>query len=276
MRNVIYLVFAAFLFAACTEGIDLDLRQSPPRVVIEGLVTNSPGYQAVKVTRSTEFYGKGQSPRVTNAIVEVTDDLGQVFSFVHNPNNHKDSAGIYVAKTFVGSIGRTYSLRVEVDGQVYEAEDQMTPVLTPDSIRYRVNDEQVADPIDEGKIYEILLYAKEPQQQINFYLFKFYRNDSLTFLNDTDIYYSDDEFLAEHIDGIPSPIFYAKNDTARVEILSLSRQGYVFYNDLAVLLSNDAGGMFGPIPGSPRTNLSNNALGFFQVSALSTSEIKIE
>jgi hypothetical protein len=276
MRYFIYISFVALTLISCTEGIELDLRQSPPRVVIEGLVTDHAGYQSVKVTRSVDFYTKGKTPRITDAMVKVTDDLGQVFEFLHNPNNHEDSAGIYIAKDFVGSLGRTYSLSVVLDGETYEAHDQLAPVLTPDSVKYRVNEEEAVDPKDFGKIYEVLLYAKEPQHQINFYLFKFFRNDTLTYYNDTDIYYSDDEFLAEHIDGIPSPIFYAKKDTARIEIFSLSKQGYVFYNDLAVLLSNDAGGMFGPIPSLPRTNLTNNALGFFQVSAVSSTEVKIE
>jgi hypothetical protein len=34
--------------------------------------------------------------------------------------------------------------------------------------------------------------------------------------------------------------------------------------------------MFGPIPASPRTNLSNNALGLFQVSSVGISTTKIE
>jgi hypothetical protein len=269
-------VFTAFILTSCTEGIDLDLRQSPIRIVIEGLVTDKPGYQSVKVTRSADFYSTGKTPRVIDAVVTVRDDLGQAFNFVHNPNNHVDSAGIYVAKDFVGVIGRSYRLTVVVGNEVFEAEDQLTPVLTPDSVKYRINEEEAFDPKDYGKIYEVLLYAKEPQDQTNFYLFKFFRNDSLTYYNETDIYYSDDELLAGQIDGIPSPIYYAKNDKARVEIFSLSRKGYVFYNDLAVLLSNDAGGMFGPIPSLPRTNLSNDALGFFQVSAVSLSEVEIE
>ena len=34
--------------------------------------------------------------------------------------------------------------------------------------------------------------------------------------------------------------------------------------------------MFGPIPAPPRTNLSNDALGFFQVSAIHDKEAYIE
>lgn len=276
MKSLIYIFFASVILMSCTEGIELDLRQTPPRVVIEGLVTNHSGYQSVRVTKSADFYSNGKTPRVTDAIVTVEDNLGNVFNFTHNPNNHADSAGIYIAPNFIGQIGRTYKLSVQVDGTTYEAEDKLLSVLSVDSLKYQVNDFESEDPKEFGKIYEVLMFAREPQDVKNFYLFKFFRNDSLTFYSDTDIYYSDDEFLAENIDGVPSPVYYAKNDTARVEIFSLSRVGYVYYNDLFTLLTNDAGGMFGPIPSSPRTNLSNKALGFFQVSAVSSSEVKIE
>jgi hypothetical protein len=149
-------------------------------------------------------------------------------------------------------------------------------VIPIDSLKYQVNEDQEEDPVDEGKIYELLMFAREPQDENNYYLFRFFRNDSLTFFNDTDIYYTDDEFLAEKIDGVPSPIYYAKNDVGKVEVFSLSRVGYVYFNDLWAILNNDGGGMFGPIPSSPRTNLTNGALGFFQVSAVNVSEIKVE
>jgi hypothetical protein len=277
MRYFIITIFAALTLISCDEPIILDVKQAPSQVVIEGLVTDMPGRQSVKITRSVGFYESGKTPRITHAAVTVKDDLGQVFTFAHNPNNHADSAGIYIPQTpFTGKIGRTYTLTVDIDEERYEASELLNSVITMDSLKYEINENQEEDPDKEGKIYELLMFAREPQDQQNFYLFKFYRNDSLVFFNDTDIYYTDDEFLAENINGASSPVYYGLNDVATVEVYSLSRQGYVFYNDLSTLLNNDGGGMFGPIPSSPRTNLSNGALGFFQVSAVNTSSVKIE
>jgi hypothetical protein len=245
--------------------------------VIEGLLTNKAGYQSVTVSRSTGFYATGQSPRVENAIVQISDDRGQLISFVHNPRNSADSVGIYVPESdFVGEVGRTYTLHVQVDGEVYEGSDQLMNVIPIDSLKFAVNEDEQDDPKHFGKFYETLMFAREPQDEENYYLFKFYRNDSLVLYNPTDIYYSDDEFLAEKIDGVPSPIYYAPNDKARMEIYSLTRNGYVFFNDLSSILNNDGGGMFGSIPSSPRSNLTNGALGFFQVSAVQDKETFIE
>jgi hypothetical protein len=276
MRSIIILSFVAFILISCDEPIHLDLDQTPSQIVIEGLVTNKPGYQRVKITRSVDFYGTGKTPRVTDAVVMVKDDLGETVTFFHNPNNHADSAGIYIPITpFTGQIGRIYTLTVNVDGEVFEATDELFSVAPMDSLNYQVNEDEEEDPNEEGKIYELLMYMREPQDQENFYLFKFYRNDSLTYYSETDIYTSDDELLAEELEGVPSPVYYGLNDTSMVEIYSVSRVGYVYYGDLSTILNTD-GGMFGPIPASPRTNLSNGALGFFQVSAVNSIGIKIE
>jgi hypothetical protein len=276
MRHLIVILTAVTLIS-CEEGITLDLKQTPSKIVIEAQVTNKPGYQFVKLSRTVDFYQEGKTPKIADALVSVKDDLGETFTFVHNPRAHADSAGIYIPQSpFKGEVGRTYTLTINSDGELYTAQDKMLSVIPIDSLKQQIDEDQVEEPENEGKIYELLLFAREPQDQENFYLFKFFRNDSLIYFNDTDIYFTDDEFLAEKIDGVASPIYYAQDDLGRVEISSLSRVGYIYYSDLWTLLNNDGGGMFGPIPSSPRTNLNNGAIGFFQVSAINSKELKVE
>jgi hypothetical protein len=151
----------------------------------------------------------------------------------------------------------------------------MYRVTSIDSLTYGIDQDELDDPEDEGKFYEVLIYAKEPQETKDYYLFDFYRNDSLLVGSPDEIYFSDDIALGEEINGVQSPIYYAKGDVARVEAFSLSRAGYVFYSDLQSLLNND-GGMYSPPPANCRNNLSNGALGFFRASAVDMMEIIIE
>lgn len=277
MRNRLLYILIVLVLVSCEEATELDLRQAPSRIVIEGLVTNKPGYQAVKISRSTQFYDTVDAPRVKDAQVKVIDQNNTIFNFIHNPRNHPDSAGVYIPENgFTGQIGATYTLHVEVNGEAYEATDNLSRVTSIDSLKFQVNRSQQRDPHEPGRIYELLIFAREPQAENNFYLFKYYRNDSLTVYNPTDIYVSDDELLGENIDGIPSPVYFGQGDKAGLEVYSLSRQGYVYYSDLFTILNNDGGGMFGPVPAPPRSNISNDALGFFQVSAINESEINIE
>jgi hypothetical protein len=272
----ITIIAAALLLTACEKTVLLDFEETEPKVVIEGLVTNHASYQYVKISRSVNFYESGATPRITNAFVTISDDDGNEFVFVHNPSSHPDSSGYYLPQTpFTGVIGKTYSLHVDVDGEMFEAQDKLLPVTIMDSLKYRISSREKNDPKIEDRFYELLMYTKEPQESQDFYLFKFYRNDTLNLYNPSDIYFTDDKTLAEEINGIPSPVFYELGDSARVEVYSLSRTGFVFYNDLFNLINND-GGMFSPPPANSRTNISNGALGFFQVSALDITGLRVK
>lgn len=275
-KNISIAALIILVLVSCDEPVRLDVTQAESFVVIEGQVTNVAGRQYVKLSRTNGFYDTGRSPQITDASVIIRDDAGNEFSFVHNPNNYADSAGYYLPATaFTGEVGRTYSLFVTADNAQYEAQDKMSRVTSIDSLAYEINEDEEEDPKDSGKFYEVLLYAKEPQDTDDYYLFKFFRNDSLQVGEDDEIYVVDDVNLGENIDGIGSPIYFAPGDLARCEIYSLSRTAFIFYRDLQNLLNND-GGLFSQPPANTRTNLSNGAIGFFQASALHVREIEIK
>lgn len=254
---------------SCEETIQLDLDSTPSKIVIEGKVTTRLRDQFVKITRTSGFYETQISEKVTNAQVSVTDSDGALFRY------GEVSPGFYVPiSNFAGQVGKIYTLTVRIGNQEYTSQDELLPLAPIDSLGYAL----APDPTDlrkeKGHLYDLLLYFQEPQDTKDYYLFKFYRNDSLTFTNANDIYLANDEVLGESINGFPAPVFYAEQDTARMEMFSISRAGYLFLSDLTNLQFSD-GGLFGPVPANPRTNISNGALGFFQVSAVRSREIFI-
>lgn len=261
-----FLILLLVLFA-CEETIVLDLDQAPTKVVIEALLTNRAEDQFVKISRTVDFYSTELPEKVTNATVKVTTSDGIEIPYI------QFSPGLYIPKSsFIGEIGKRYKLTVVLDGQTYESEDELLRVAPVDSVGYRAVQDPTEDQLASGKTNELLLYFKEPQDTDDFYMFKFYRNDSLAYNSGNDIYVVSDEALAESILGFPSPVTYAVGDTARMEMMSITRNGYLYYSDLTNLLFSD-GGLFGPVPANPRTNINNGALGFFQVSAVTTEEL---
>ena len=101
MKKISIAIVAALIFWSCDTPIQLDLKQTDSKVVIEGLVTNRPGKQYVKLSRTASFYGDGKTTRITNATVLVKDDLDNVYEFTQNA----DSAGYYFPQpSFVGEI----------------------------------------------------------------------------------------------------------------------------------------------------------------------------
>ncbi|HMJ67327.1 MAG TPA: DUF4249 domain-containing protein [Cyclobacteriaceae bacterium] len=272
-RESFFILFIATLLASCEETVQLDINQVPQRMVIEGQVTDIPGLQFVRVTRSAGFYESGETNRVTDAQVIIRDDSGEQMEFVHNPGGSADSAGFYIPPgNYKGVAGRMYTMTVVADGHTYEASDKLIRVTSVDSLGYRPNVFRERNEPSDGKIWELLIYAKEPQDTQDNYLLKYYRNDSLVYNNETDVYVLNDYGVGENIDGVPSSVYYAPGDKARVEMYSLTRDGFLFYNDLVTVLNTD-GGMFSPPPANPRSNISGGALGFFQVSAISSKEV---
>ncbi|HNP19907.1 MAG TPA: DUF4249 domain-containing protein [Fulvivirga sp.] len=277
MKKYILLLIGMITLGACEETVQLDLKNSEPIVVVEGLVTNELKNHYIKVSKSVNFYDSNNSTKITNAMVTVTDGE-DAFNYVHNPNNKDDEQGTYYsAIPYAGQVGKTYTLNVVAEGKTYTAVDILHPVANIDSLTVRFDPDEFENPEEgmEDYYYEVLFYAHEPQETKDFYLFKFYRNDTLIYDTETDIYFSDDDLLGEEINGLPTASFYKIGDMAKVEMYSISNAGFIYYNDLVNLLNND-GGMFGSPPVNPRTNITGGALGFFQASSIVMDSILVK
>jgi len=261
--------------AACDVPFELDEDQTPPVMVIEAQVTDVAHINYVKLSTTVSFYYQGDVPLVTDAVVTVAEEGGNIFTYSHNPGGSPDSVGYYLPDVpFSGKEGLTYTLSVTHDGAIYSASDVMAAPNKIDSLSYQVNPfMEFFDPEEEDK-HELLLYAKEPQGIKNYYMFRFFKNDSVYRSYENDVYIAEDVALGEDINGLPSPVLYAQKDTAIVNILSVSRYAYVYYFDLQLALNND-GGMFSPPPANPNNNLDNDALGFFLVASVAADTVII-
>ena len=126
-----------------------------------------------------------------------------------------------------------------------------------------------------------LLYFAEPQGVKNYYLIQLNEDIAIrTFSAGLLWPFSilSDEFLQPYVNGlkisqgetprgIEYPIYY-EGAPFYVALSSLTKDGYEFYKILLQQFKND-GGVYHPSPGSPPTNISNGALGYFRASAIS-------
>lgn len=272
-RNAIVpLMLGLFTFIACEEVVELDEAQTPTKIVVEGIINNVDSVQEINLSETTGFYDEGTPPRVRNADVVVADDAGNSYTFVED----EVFSGRYTAN-FTGMAGRTYNLEVTLDnGEVFTATDQMPPVQDIDTLIYEVDEDEFEDPEEEGYYYTVKIFGPEPQDRKDYYLFKFYRNEEIErFDSETGLFFADDELLGPYIFGLEAPVFYAEGDTATFEMYAMSRDAYLYYNDLSNVLNGD-GGLFGPSPTNPRSNINNAndlGLGFFQASALEREQV---
>ncbi len=266
------LVFAS-LFFSCEKVVEIDINQSDPQIVIEGLLTDVDTTHFVKVSRSIQFYEIGLNA-VADAVIKVVGD-GNVYNYSHNPMAIDSMDGYYFSDIeYAGKVGVNYTLSVDVQGTNYRANDTLRFVTPIDSLSYSIAPNPSEEDEQDGKIYQAILYAKEPQGSEDYYQFQFYRDHELIAYPD-NIYVFSDVGIGSTLNGLPSPVLYRKGELASIKMLSISREQFLFYSDLANLLNTD-GGMFSPPPANPRNTFTNNALGLWQVSAMSTDSIRIE
>lgn len=273
-KNRIIPVIAALLLWGCEETVELDLNQAPPRYSIEGLITNELTDQYVKISTSTDFYNQDGTPRVSDASVIVSDDQNHEYLFTES----ETEPGRYTSR-FQGEIGSVYSMQVVLPtGEEFTALDKMYEVQPVDSLTWEIDENEQKDPEEEGLFYSLRIFAREPQETVDYYLFKFYRNDSLqNFNSQTGLFYADDELIGGYIYGLEAPAYFRQGDEATFTMYRISREAYLFYKDLDIALNGD-GGMFGPSPTNPRTNIigpDGAGVGFFQVSALAEETITV-
>jgi hypothetical protein len=272
--KIILLSFSAAALFGCDEPIELDLKQTPPQYVVDALITDELTDHYVKLTTSTGFYNEGKTPAVSGAEVEVRDNEGNTYQYLES----ETESGLYTAK-FEGKPGNTYSLQIVLpDGETLTAEDEMAPLTSIDSLVWDIDEREQEDPEEEGFYYRIRIFAREPAATKDYYLFKFFRNDSIqNFDSNTGIFFADDELISGYINGLESPELYREGDEASFEMYRISRDAFLFYNDLNNILNGD-GGMSGPSPANPRTNILSKdglGLGLFQVSALDRTSIVV-
>jgi len=263
MKKILFIALAFFTLTSCTEILSDQESDVTPRVVINAkLIRDS--VCVVKLTRTQSYYNSAPVPTITNATITLTVNGSTTEALTHTGN------GVYRGTAIIGTVNSMYTINVLVDGKTYTANATMLPVTPIDSLKYYYTPGTSIQ--DEG--YYPTLSAIEPPNQVNYYMFKYYRNDTL--LSDSgDFQVSDDRYVTSNIDGVPFPYTYRLNDVAKLEMYSLNQAQYQFYSDFLNQLNSD-GGFFSTPPTNPSTNFSgSDVIGVFQVSDMNTKSITI-
>jgi hypothetical protein len=265
LKIVFSIFFSMLILSSCEEVLNVDLNAANPNVVIEGLITDHPGPYIVKVTMTSDYYQNQPPPPVSNAVVIISDNTGIIDTLI------QASPGVYKTKKTIGAKFRTYMLSVNISGKIYSAVSTLPDLYPVDSLRYTYYPKR---DLFHHKGYYPLAYSQEPQNQENYYLWKFYRNDSL--LNKpNDIWVANDQAVKGSIRGLEFPYSYHQFDTAAVKVFSITKEAFDFYTALEAQIRND-GGFFSSPPANAKGNLSNGALGLFQTSSTDSLGIVIK
>jgi hypothetical protein len=143
-KYIIYLIIA-ILTGGCISEFIPETEENNEMLVVEGLITDQPGINTVRLSKSQLLSSKTKGSPYRGCLVTITDNLGNVSIL------KEKIAGTYVTDSaqFLGTVGRTYKLTVRTNNVVsddftYESLPvKMIPVPPVDSIYYekeRYND----------------------------------------------------------------------------------------------------------------------------------------
>jgi len=231
--------------------------------VIAGSISNFVDTVKVRITMTTDYFTPTAATPVTNAQVSISDDAGNVFQLMGEPD------GTYMITNLAGIPERTYTLNVNANGNHYTATSKMPGLVALDSlaIEYETN--------RRGKNLPgaILCYLKDPAGIANFYRFKVFKNDTLFSPGNGYSVYNDKYFDGKSTDlrvslGRLKMSSLNFNDKIVVQLMGIDQPTYLYFKVFRDVLEQ-SGILSASTPANPPNNLNNGALGYFAAWSIS-------
>ncbi len=252
-----FTILAVFIFSSCQKVISVDLNRTNPQIVIEGVLTDQPGPDTVFVSETGNYFGPSLSyPQIDGANVVVAGDR-ETFDTLSEAR-----PGVYVANPgIIARTGTTYTLTVRANGKLYQALSSV-PVKVPIDTVYT---QKLVEP-DGDHGYYVHVVFQDPPEPGNYYCVHLFTNrepeDSVT---GQRYILTDDKITNGNL--VNFQIRAGRNnvkpgDTLTVELLSIDKSTYDYYNTLNDIIQTD-NSPTSLSPANPTTNLTNGALGYF-------------
>jgi hypothetical protein len=267
IRKIIAVLLLSAALPACTERIDVQLDSSYKRLVVDGNISPEPGPYRIALTSTASYFYNEPAPRVVNAMMKLNDG----FTDYPLKETVPGVSGIYETDSnFSGVIGRVYSININLPEDIggfteYRATDQLHPVTKLDSIRTLFHPEWGK----EG-VWTIKLWAQEPGDERNYYMFNVYRNGVL--LTDTlnkKVISDDALYNGSYMNGVDA--VYLNNshkwetiypgDTITLQMSGITKEYFNFINQVRQAGFNIP--FFSGPPANVEGNVNNGAVGFF-------------
>lgn len=270
MKKFFFLLIFALICAlfGCSPEPDIRFPDYSPKLVIDGFVEQDQ-YPRVVLTRSASYFDDIDSVSirrfvVSTAKVTVSDGENEEV-LTYKKGDDFFPPFVYEATELKGEVGKTYTLTVFLEGQVYTSTTTVTPPPVLDSIWYKPSED------DES---QLLLYGKisDPVDEMNFYrIFTKRRGKDSKYV---PIYYSafadtpfnGKEFTftmvrgSESLTNVQDDAYFEKGDTVSLKFCSMNKSHFRFWSTLENELYM-AGNPFASSGNKVESNVSDNAMG---------------
>lgn len=258
MHRIYSLLVLACILCSCEKVIDVDISDMEKKYVIEAVLSTEPGGCVVLVSQTRNIDENNDFDGISGAEVSIADNTG------NNVVLTETATGMYQAPSLTALPGKSYALRVILNGQVFTATSSVPQPVNMDSIflteeslfsstRRLVNVEYY-DPPGKGNYYRFIQYINGIKEKKIFV-----RDDAFTDGNSSliKLRYPDDDD-----NDIKS------GDHIQVIMQCIDPAVYQYWYSLDQSATGDNNSAS---PANPVSNIVGGALGYFSAH---TSQVK--
>jgi hypothetical protein len=306
MKSVQYIlpVLILLLAGSCITKFLPETDENKESLVVEGMITDQPGINVIKLSKSVPLSSYGSVDPYRNCTVTIGDNAGNYYGLIEK------TPGIYVTDStaFRGVTGRKYKLMIRTnhnEGPDFTYESlwmELKPVPPIDSLYYeKVTITEPAPYIRKEEVCQVYLDTHDPDGICQFYRWDFtetwiiqipyavvVKNKCWKTENSLDIKVKTTSVLTE--DRVSRyPVNFITNKTDRLSVrysmlvnqYSLNEDEFNYWSKLQNV-HEDIGGLYDVTPAYIQGNikcledLSKQVLGYFSVSAITSERIYVD
>ncbi|MDA3616397.1 DUF4249 domain-containing protein [Polluticaenibacter yanchengensis] len=243
------------LTTACQKVIDIDLKDTPKKMVIEAVVTDIAGQAKVLITQTKNYNESNTPDYLPGGKVSISDNEGNTVVF------SETATGRFEAPALVGQASKTYTLKVEINNQTYTSSVKMPEKVVLDDAyiteeflfgeNRKMTTVDYQDPPGVGNFYRCVQFING-------------KKDNTIYINSDD--YTDGRYMKDKLfyiaDEDKGQEVIKSGDEIKVEFMSLEKSVYKYWFslDMGATGENQAA-----TPANPVSNITNGALGYFSV-----------
>jgi hypothetical protein len=258
MKNLTFIAILIFFsLTSCEEVIDLELNSAEPKLVVEASINYYPEpnvteFPKIKLSLTAPYFNN-VIPAVTDAEVNITDEIGNIYPFIHDEN------GWYYGE-FEPKGNIRYTLEIVYKNEIYTATTQLINSVPIEFV------EQKNDGGFLGEDIELKAYFTDPPGERNFYFF-----EGISLKGNVYDALSDEFFDGNLIFGFYSNEDLEPGDVVTFRLYGINERNYNYI--FTLLQQGDApAGPFETQPATVRGNIVNQTnpdnfpLGYFRIS----------
>jgi hypothetical protein len=271
MKKRTLLIFIIIATLGCVKKTDWPISgQSLNLIVVDGNITDESKSQTIRITLPVKDLNVPPLP-VTGATVLISNE-DSTWQLAENPVN----SGCYLTEpTFLARLGKTYTLLIYLDNQVYSAKSYMVPGSVFNELQYVKNTDDNLFHIDwvasafsseNPAMWEILLDWSNVQG---------YENADPGSCQARMLFYTLPTIdVSEIFAPVMQQISFPAGTIINERRYSITPEHAEFLREL-LLETNWTGGMFSLANANVMTNLTNGAIGYFGACSVTSLSITV-